>query len=167
MHRRLDNMQENKIRLKWSRKTKYMVSVFPKGKTPYEYSVEINGDPKMDAEGKVVANMGVWLENGIIYHLFVQPEWRNKGLGKRLLKDAENKLIRLNKTSLGILVSHRNSQAISYYEKRGYHMTDQRIIGYNVMRKKRIANCRLPCLVSCKTDGEACFDKRCPKADLE
>lgn len=158
-------MQENKIRLKWSRKTKYLISVFPRGRTPQEYGIEIKGDPNLDAEDKVVANMGVWLDDGIIYHLFVQPEWRNKGLGKRLLREGEKKITKMNKTSIGILVSHMNSQAISFYEKRGYHMTDERMIGCNIMRKERVANCLIPCSASWKTNGEACFDKRCPRAE--
>ena len=158
-------MQENRIRLKWNRKTKYMVSVFPRGRTPYEYGVLVSGDPMLDAEDKVVANMGVWLDNGIIYHLYVQPEWRNKGIGKRLLREGERKIVKMNKTRIGILVSNTNSQAISFYEKRGYHMTDERMIGYNIMRKERKLNCKIPCEESWKSNGEACFDKRCPRAE--
>jgi predicted GNAT family acetyltransferase len=160
-------MNENKIKLKWERITKYDKTVFPKIRTPRGFDLTISGDPELDAESKCVANMGVWLDCGVIYHLYVQPKWRNKGIGKRMLKEAERKIKKMNKTSIGILVDRLNSQAISFYEKRGYHMTDEIMITFNIMRKEQKAKCPIPCEVSWKTNGEACFDKRCPKASLE
>ena len=158
---------EDKIRLIWNRKMKYSYSVFPKGKFPKEFGIEIKGDPILDSEDKCVANMGVWLDCGVIYHLFVQPTWRHKGIGTRLLKEGERKIIKLTNKGIRILVNGMNTNTVSFYEKNGYHMTDERMIGYEIMAKERKVNCRIPCEVCWKTDGEACFDKRCPKADLE
>lgn len=160
-------MEQNQIRLKWNRITKYKHSKFLKRRIPDEYEVEIKGDPILDAEGKCVANMGVWIYCGTIYHLYVQPTWRRNGIAKRLLKEGENQIIKMGKTRIDILVNRMNSEVISYYERRGYHMTDETMIGYSIMRKERTANCPIPCSVCWKSDGEACFDKRCPKADLE
>jgi GNAT superfamily N-acetyltransferase len=150
-------MEQNQIRLKWNRTTRI----------PSEYGVEINGDPMLDAESKCIANMGVWLDCGIIYHLYVQPTWRRRGIAKRLLKEGEKKILGMRKNSIGILVNRMNSEVINYYERRGYHMTDEIMIGYSIMRKERKANCPIPCSASWKINGEACFDKRCPKADQE
>jgi ribosomal protein S18 acetylase RimI-like enzyme len=129
-------MEESKIKLKWNRATKYEISLHPRGRKPREFSILINGDPKLDEENKCVANMGVWLDTGIIYHLYVQPEWRNKGIGKRMLREGEKKIIRMGKTQIGILVDRMNSNTVSFYERRGYEMTDERMIGHNIMRKE-------------------------------
>jgi ribosomal protein S18 acetylase RimI-like enzyme len=129
-------MEENKIRLKWIRETKYLVSLFPESKIPFSYGVLVKGDPFYDSQDMAVANMGVWLDSGIIYHLYVQPTWRGKHLGTKLLKEGEKKLMKMKKTRIGILVSNLNTQAINFYIRRGYTMTDEKMIGFNVMRKE-------------------------------
>jgi len=121
--------------LKWSEKRTYLVSPFKKRKKTTEMFIKINGDPELDEEGIVVANMGIWLDKGIIYHLYVNPTWRNKGLGNRLLKKAERILRRHGFSSFGVLVERTNALVVSFYQKRGYRITEDRMIGFNIMRK--------------------------------
>lgn len=92
--------------------------------------------------GTLIANMGIWTECGIIYHLWVKTEYRGKHIGTKLLRRAERKLRELGFTRYKIMVEKGNMQAINFYKRRGYRMTEEVQIGYPVMqcelRRKRL-----------------------------
>ncbi len=56
-----------------------------------------------------------------IYDISVQPEFRRKGLGKRLLERAESFAKELNR-NIGLFVHVRNTGAIDLYQKNGYEI---------------------------------------------
>lgn len=56
---------------------------------------------------------------GFIREFYIEKEYRNKGLGSLLLKNAESKLKKLGATSI-YLTSGNNSKTIQFYESRGY-----------------------------------------------
>ena len=68
-----------------------------------------------DGAGQVAGFIGV--EAGKVEMLFVHPEWRGKGIGRRLLSYAV--------TTLGaseLDVNEQNPQAIGFYERMGFEV---------------------------------------------
>lgn len=57
---------------------------------------------------------------GWIMDITVLPEWRGKGVGKALLKAAEEKCRRQGIGYLGLAVSSHNAEALHLYQKMGF-----------------------------------------------
>jgi len=57
---------------------------------------------------------------GIIYHLMVKPEYRKKGIGKKLLKKAENSLKKEGIRKIMIYVFKENKIGNIFWENNGY-----------------------------------------------
>jgi ribosomal protein S18 acetylase RimI-like enzyme len=100
------------------------------------FGIDIYDDDSAIFCDKLVANMGIWSHEGIIYHLWVEPLYRGKHIGTELLQKAEAKLDKLGFKTFKIMVSEWNTQAIEFYRRRGYKMTKQIEIGYRVMKRR-------------------------------
>jgi len=57
---------------------------------------------------------------GIIYHLMVKPEYRKKGIAKKLLKKAENSLKKEGIRKIMIYVFKENKLGNKFWENNGY-----------------------------------------------
>ena len=68
-----------------------------------------------DADGQVIGFIGV--EAGEIASLFIHPDWRGKGIGRRLLTYAVETL---GATTLD--VNEQNEQAIGFYRRMGFEV---------------------------------------------
>ena len=68
-----------------------------------------------DADGQVVGFIGV--EAGEIASLFIHPDWRRKGVGRKLLTYAVETL---GATTLD--VNEQNEQAIGFYRRMGFEV---------------------------------------------
>ena len=68
-----------------------------------------------------------------IFRLAVNPEDQNKGLGKTLMKEAENELFRRGHREINILAEEDNTELQEYYEKQGYERGNP----YRWMSKER------------------------------
>lgn len=57
---------------------------------------------------------------GLIYHLAVAPEHRNRGIASRLMDEVEKRLLSLGCIRCYLLVTPENQNAIDFYEKRSW-----------------------------------------------
>ena len=57
---------------------------------------------------------------GWIYYLAVDPEYRKKGLGRRLMVVAEEKLMAIGCPKIDLMVRKNNLDVLTFYEKIGY-----------------------------------------------
>jgi len=71
-----------------------------------------------------------------IYHLFIDPSYRQKGLAKKMIKKIEKygEQIRLKTFSLNVL--SQNIIALKLYQKLGYLKTGQKNSGYITLIKQ-------------------------------
>ncbi len=85
------------------------------------------------AEGPAGQNVGhVWLglvrnsytgaRRGHIYDLYVAPAWRGRGLGRRLLAEAERLSREMGCVELGLTVAADNAPARRLYEVAGFRV---------------------------------------------
>jgi len=89
-------------------------------------SEKISKDPKSiivatEAE-KIVGTVSL-MEDGsmaFIFRLVVSPADRNKGIGKALMKEAEEELFRREYEEINILVEEGNTELQEYYEHQDY-----------------------------------------------
>ena len=68
-----------------------------------------------DDKGRAMAFMGI--DDGSLEMLFISPEERGKGLGKRLIKHGIE-----NYAARRLTVNEQNPQAIGFYEHMGFHV---------------------------------------------
>lgn len=62
-----------------------------------------------------------WGGNGsFLFHFAIKKEFRGKGLGKRLLSEAEKKLKARGAQQVGIFVDATRTDLLDYYKARGY-----------------------------------------------
>jgi len=70
---------------------------------------------------------------GMVYHLAVAREYRQKGLGNQLMTELEAKFSMKGCRKVYLLVKNGNSLAAAFYEKRGwYAMNDVQLYGKNL-----------------------------------
>lgn len=72
--------------------------------------------------GLVIAERNAWTNEGLIATLAVHPDFRRRGLGRRLLAEAE---ARLNTPRVRLTVRASNAAAIALYEQAGYRRAGQ------------------------------------------
>jgi len=60
------------------------------------------------------------VRRGIVYNIYVRPEWRNEGLGRELLAAAEDRLARAGAEAVALEVMAGNRDARRFYERNGY-----------------------------------------------
>ncbi len=61
--------------------------------------------------------------HGFIYDIFVKEEYRGKGVGKILLEEAQNYCRKKGYSTIGLMVSTKNQEAIKFYIETGFTAT--------------------------------------------
>lgn len=59
-----------------------------------------------------------------IFSFRVKPSYRRSGIGSRLLASAEQEIINRGFSEISLIVARQNSDAIRFYEHRGYRIVD-------------------------------------------
>jgi ribosomal protein S18 acetylase RimI-like enzyme len=65
-------------------------------------------------------NLMIGKSSGYIYDIYVKKEFRGKGIGKQLIKKAEDYCRERGYTRLSLMVSARNQPALRLYESTGF-----------------------------------------------
>lgn len=117
----------------------------------YDDSLKIMSDParevylaviKDEIVGFIILQMcGVFI--GYVQSVYVMPEWRNKGIGSRLLKFAEDRIFS-ETPNVFVCVSSFNKKAQELYKRLGYEiigeLKDYIISGHSeILLRKTIA----------------------------
>ena len=66
---------------------------------------------------------------GWVYYVAVSPRHRRQGIGRALMSNVEQKLVRLGCPKLNLQVRASNVVAVSFYEKLGYHVEERVSLG--------------------------------------
>jgi ribosomal protein S18 acetylase RimI-like enzyme len=66
---------------------------------------------------------------GWVYYLAVRPAKQGKGLGSRLMADAESWLRERDVVKLNLMVRHSNSDALQFYRRLGYVDGEVTVLG--------------------------------------
>jgi ribosomal protein S18 acetylase RimI-like enzyme len=90
-------------------------------------------------EGRIIGTvMGGWDGwRGNIYRLAILPKYRLRGIGRRLVQEAEKKLVDRGASKISILVEKSENTAVAFWdhmEKDGYR-PDERMIRYAKSRQ--------------------------------
>jgi ribosomal-protein-alanine N-acetyltransferase len=96
-------------------------------KRTYEDSVKMLGDPAREvyvalADGVIAGFLILRMDgtfSGYIQTVGVAPDWRNKGIGTKLVKVAEERIFR-DRPNVFMCVSSFNPDALRLYERLGY-----------------------------------------------
>lgn len=82
-----------------------------------------------DAEGLVVGSViAAWDGwRGSIYRLAVAPKYRRAGLGRRLLREAENRLAMLGAARLQAIVVETDVQATAFWRQTAWEQQAERL----------------------------------------
>lgn len=104
--------------------------------TPEEIQKKLKRDPDLflvaELNEEIIGSVigGYDGRRGIIYHLAVQKNIREQGLGALLMSEVEKRLQSKGCVKCYLLVLADNEHAIQFYEKRGwYEMDEVRIMG--------------------------------------
>lgn len=75
-----------------------------------------------EEKGRIIASVMVGYEGhrGWLNYLAVSPDFRNQGLGRRILGHAEKKLIRLGCPKINLQVRKGNEAVLGFYREMGY-----------------------------------------------
>ncbi len=93
---------------------------------PAELQKKLQRDPDLflvaEFDGNLVGTVmgGCDGRRGLIYHLAVDPAYRTKGVGNSLMDDVESRLRAKGCIRCYLLVAIDNTDAMRYYEKRGW-----------------------------------------------
>lgn len=98
----------------------------------YNDSLEIIGDPSREVylacnDGKIVGFVILLMQGafvGYIQSVAVWPEWRNKGIGSKLVRLAEERIFGEAPNTF-ILVSSFNERALELYQRLGYEIVGE------------------------------------------
>ncbi len=100
--------------------------------------VRPQNDPKKDIERKLKVNPELFLvgvegnkviaaamggydgHRGWVYYLGVEPEYRHKGVGRKMMQALEEKLLAMGCPKLNLQVYNDNTGAVRFYEHIGY-----------------------------------------------
>ena len=104
--------------------------------TPEQIENKLRRDPDLflvaEESGELVGAVlgGFDGRRGLIYHLAVAKGYRKKGIGARLMDELEQRLRAKGCLRYYLLVTRDNSEAIQFYEKRGWNnLSDLYIFG--------------------------------------
>ena len=81
-----------------------------------------------EADGKIVGSVmaGYDGHRGWLYSLAVLPDYRNQGIGSRLVRHAEKHLSEMGCPKIYLQIMNGNEEVESFYRKLGYE-TEQRV----------------------------------------
>jgi ribosomal protein S18 acetylase RimI-like enzyme len=65
---------------------------------------------------------------GWVYYLAVDPQQRRRGLGRRMMNEAEHWLRSRGAVKVNLMVRHSNADALSFYEHLGYIDADVAVL---------------------------------------
>lgn len=71
---------------------------------------------------QVIASVMVGYDGhrGSVYYLAVSPEYQARGVGKQLMSEIEERLLKLGCPKLNIIVRSSNDKVLEFYRKLGY-----------------------------------------------
>ena len=87
---------------------------------------KMDKDPSLflvgEFEGSIVASCmaGYDGHRGWIYYLAVRPEYQKQGIASKIVREAENRLLKIGCPKIDLMVRKSNEEAISFYQKIGY-----------------------------------------------
>jgi putative acetyltransferase len=106
---------------------------------PEEIHKKLSRDPDLflvaELDGTLVGTVigGFDGRRGLIYHLAVKTDTREKGIGAQLMQEVEKRLKEKGCIKMYLLVTKENEKAIQFYEKRGWsHMDHVLIYGKDI-----------------------------------
>lgn len=97
---------------------------------PEEILKKLQRDPDLflvaSLEGKIIGTVigGFDGRRGLIYHLAVEQDLREQGIGSQLMEEVENRLRLKGCIKSYLLVTQENASAMRFYEKRGWQPMD-------------------------------------------
>jgi ribosomal protein S18 acetylase RimI-like enzyme len=100
---------------------------------PDEISKKIQRDPDLfilaELDGQIIGTVlgGFDGRRGMVYHLAVDNVHRKQGIGGILMSELEKRMKQKGCLRTYLLVTHDNSEAIQFYESRGWEIMDLRI----------------------------------------
>lgn len=103
--------------------------------TPAEIARKLERDPDLflvaEMEGRLVGTVigGFDGRRGLVYHLAVDPQVRQLGIGSFLMKEVELRLHQKGCYKAYLLVVQDNPQAVDFYTRRGWDIMDVTIMG--------------------------------------
>jgi len=97
---------------------------------PEEIEKKIARDPDLflvaEQDGQIIGSIigGYDGRRGLLYHLAIAKEFRQKGVGSQLLDAVEARLRDKGCLKCYLMVTPENPEVESFYEKRGWHFMD-------------------------------------------
>ena len=97
---------------------------------PEEIQKKLRRDPDLflvaEAEGKMIGTVigGFDGRRGIVYHLAVDADFRQHGVGSLLMDEVERRLKAKGCLKCYLMVTAENEAAMRFYEKRGWEPMD-------------------------------------------
>lgn len=98
--------------------------------SPQEIAKKVMRDPDLflvaESDGEVIGSLigGYDGRRGLLYHLAVARDFRQKGVGGRLLDEVETRLRAKGCLKCYLMVALDNPDAELFYQKRGWHLMD-------------------------------------------
>jgi ribosomal protein S18 acetylase RimI-like enzyme len=102
---------------------------------PEEIAKKLQRDPDLflvaEADGRLIGSVigGFDGRRGMIYHLAVAVEYRQRGIGAALMDEVERRLKAKGCVKSYLLVVEGNEDAARFYEKRGWQAMNVTIMG--------------------------------------
>src|SRR5262249_15304646 len=80
---------------------------------------------------RVVATVVVGWDGhrGWLYHLAVASDWRRRGVGARMVREAESRLRTLGCPKVNLQIYGANREVVAFYERVGYEVEDRVSMG--------------------------------------
>jgi ribosomal protein S18 acetylase RimI-like enzyme len=103
--------------------------------SPDKIKHKLERDPDLflvaEEDGQVVGAVlgGYDGRRGIVYHLAVRQDQRNRGVGRSLMQELETRLRDKGCSKYYLLVTRDNPQAVEFYENMGVERMDLHIMG--------------------------------------
>jgi ribosomal protein S18 acetylase RimI-like enzyme len=104
--------------------------------TPQEIEKKLQRDPDLflvaESNGEIIGTIigGYDGRRGMIYHLGVLPEFRNRGVATQLIEEVEKRLRAKGCVKCYLLTFADNHDAIGFYKNRGWrHQAEDIIFG--------------------------------------